>query len=297
VGRHESRSGREPGGGLTGGGWLGRAVRMLTAGLAVFRRYPGLSAIPVLSLLAAVAIAVGAVAASPFLLGVRWRSPGSAGFAVLVLAGLVVLCVIAFGSAALGRMIEEISRGVVPNSHDAIEHVLKHRRALLRWLLAEALPGIIVVLATAEVLSGRTSLSAMLWPLPSTLISATSFADKRYLMPSVILAEGLAYKEGRERVSHLARSAFDSRSGRGATGLAMLGCLLFAPAAVIVLGLHVKPTLVMVGCVVAWAIVAGVLLSALQAVYGVALYRFAADGVTIVPFGSEDLQAVFEKGS
>jgi hypothetical protein len=297
VGRHESGSGRESGGSRTGTGWLSRAVRMLTAGVAVFRRYPGLSAMPVLSLLAAALIAVGAVAASSFLFGVRWRSPGTASFTVLLVAGAVVLTVIAFGSAALSRMIEEISRGVVPNSHEAIEHVLKHRTALLRWLLAEALPGIFAVLGTAEVLSGRTHLSTTLWLIPSSLLSSTSFADKRYLMPPVILAEGLRYKQARERVTALARSSFHSRSGRGATGLAVLGCLLFAPVAAVVLWLHVKPSLMVVGCVVAWAIVAGVVLSALQAVYGVALYRFAADGVTIVPFGGEDLQAVFERGS
>jgi hypothetical protein len=270
---------------------------MLTAGLAVFRRYPGLSAMPVLSLLAAAAIAIGTVAASSLFLGVRWRSPGTVSLTVLIVAGLVVLTVIAIGNAALSRMTEEISRGVVPNSHEAIEHVLKHRKALLRWLLAEALPGSFAVLATAQILSGQTSFYRLLWLIPTNLLSATSFVDKRYLMPPVILAEGLPYKQARERVTELARSSFHTRTGRGATGLAVLGCLLFAPVAAVVLWLHVKPSLMVVGCVVAWAIVAGVVLSALQAVYGVALYRFAVDGVTIVPFGSEDLQAVFEKGT
>lgn len=287
------------------GGWLRRIVHTYAAALALLRTHSELWAMPLLSVLAGtvVALAISRLAFS----SAPGGNPGAAGTLLLLGGAIVIAIVVLLGNAAVMHSADQVLRGGTVSPF-AVRAGLRHGRALVCVLFSQLGGG--AWLVALGVVTVRTSpvgvdMGLMLGIALLSVVNPRGVMIS-YLLPPVIVLEGLGYRAGRVRMSELCLQTWKDED-RGYTGVGLVGSLLFGPVfGVVLIAVRVRSGDVVLGSALhgsvlvglaVWGLLVWAVTGAVQAVYRVVLYRFAAERIVLAPFTSEDLQFAFGKES
>jgi hypothetical protein len=302
VGKHDAPRGRQGGSQPAGparDGRVRRIARTYAAGARVVRGHPELWAVPVMAVI--VAGTFGVIAAMLFASHPVPRQGWVD--AVGIIAGAVVIAVVVMlSNVALVYVTDQVLRGKMVNPF-AIGVAMPHRMAVARCLISQAGGGVCMVMVTVLQLAW----GPFDWYTPVALVGGVSVlcnssgVKVSYLMPPIIALEKLRYRDAAQRLDELVRQTW--RKTNGSTGIAAAGTALFLPVLAVVLAAvwlasgrvdlaaaANRPALLIL---LGWGAVVWVLTSAVQAVYRVALYRFAVEGVAMPPFAAGDLELAF----
>lgn len=280
--------------------WPRRIARTFAAGLSVVRQHPELWALPVLAVIAAAG--VGAAGAWYFPAYHGSHQSGWADNVALAVVSMLVAVVLMLGNIALVQATDQVLRGGTVNPF-SIGAAKQHWPALARCVFGRSGIGVwVLVFGVLTAVTGPTDWATYI-SLSSTvlLLGGSSTVKESYLLPPIIVIEGLRYGEAQERLTALVRQTW--RGADGATGLVLAGLALYLPVLAIVLGAvwitsgridlagaAERPALLIV---LGWAALIWVLTCAVKAVYRIALYRYAVEGVALPPYAAGDLELAF----
>jgi hypothetical protein len=277
---------------------LENGFRLLAASWRVLRADRELLLLPLLSALASVALVVVTAA---WLFADEWRlirdgldpgPPGAFEYVVLALLTYAVTYVTIFFNVALICAADERMGGGDPTVGSALADARTHARAIAPWALVS-----VVVSAVLRAIEERAGLigrfAAGLLGLAWTLVT--------YLVLPVLVLEGVGVRDAIARSKELFVATW-GETVSGELGMSLVGFLavLAALPFLLFVGGGGQPELIVAAVVlgVAWVVIVSTVLSALNAVFRVALYRYAADGRPPDAFSDVDLGGVFpEKGS
>ncbi len=268
-------------------------LRLVRASWDVLRADREMLLLPVLSLVASIGLLAigfyGMFGGNVDLLraGGQLQVPGVADWiAFAVLGYLLSYCTIFF-NVALVCAADERMRGGEPTLRSALAQAGQNAVAIAPWaLVSVVVSGIIKAIEERGGFVGRIigGMLGLAWALIT------------YLVLPVLVLEGLTVREAITRSKELFVKTW-GETVSGEIGMGLIGFLAIAtPFPILfILGSGGSPDrrAIAVGVAVAWLLVVTVVMSALNIIFRVALYRYAADGETPEGFEDLDLGGVF----
>jgi Family of unknown function (DUF6159) len=262
---------------------IGRSVALFRISFRVLREHHGLTAFPLVSLLASLIVVAGFVGPVFGLMGSS-GNPGPAGYVILACGYVLLTCVTVFCNAALIHSANVALSGGTPSVRDGFAAAARRKGAVLAW---GAFSGTVSLLmrAAEQRLGPLGRIFAALGGLAWTMVA--------FIVLPVIVLEGTSPQAAARRSPELLRRTWGQQLG-AIIGIGSGTFLLWVPSLVLFIVLAVVGGAVgaVTGLVVCglWLLAVAVLAGALTGVYQTALYRFAADGVPPAAFAGADLQ-------
>lgn len=264
-------------------GKIGKTVELARASWGVLQADKELLLLPVLSFLTSAVVA--ATFAVPTLLVVDKESPVT--YVVAFLAYVVLAYVTIFFNAALVSAADERLRGGDPTLGSALRAAGRHAGRILPWAVVSAT--VSVVLRTLEERAGVFGRIA-------AAIAGIAWGLVTFLVIPVLVFEEIGVRDAIRRSGQLFKRTW-GENVVAQVGFGLLGFLATLPAILVIVLVAASGSgaliAVGIGVAVAWMIGVAVTLSALNAVFQTALYRYAADGDALGPFAGGTLHGAF----
>jgi hypothetical protein len=268
-------------------GRISRTIELAKASWQVLKADKELVILPILSLVATMAVAASFLA--PILLsgeGTNIEDPGTVGYVLLFVAYVVLAFITIFFNAALVHAANERLDGGDPTIGSALRGAAGRVHRILPWALVSATVSIVLrAIEERAGIVGRivSGIAGIAWSLVTFLVIPVLVIEDIGVVDAVKRSGAMFKRTWGENMA--------SQVGFGLLGfLAMLPALLIGAAAVAAGG-----TVAFFGIVVAvlWVLTVAMVLSALSGIFQTALYRYAAGMDTGTAFGSQDLGAAF----
>jgi hypothetical protein len=269
-------------------GRMARTWELAKASWQVLKADKELVALPVMSLVATLAVAATFLA--PILLtegGTAVQNPGGLGYVLLFVAYVVLAFVTVFFNAALVHAANERLSGGDPTLGSALRGALMRVGRILPWAIVSAT--VSIVIRAVEERAGALGRIA-------GAIAGVAWSLVTFLVVPVLVVEGIGVGDAVKRSGALFKQTWGenvtAQVGFGLVGfVAMVPAFLVAAATVSVGG---AIAVVGIGVAVLWVLTVAMVMSALSGIFQTALYRFAAGlGTTDGAFGEGQLQAAF----
>ncbi|MBU1225645.1 MAG: hypothetical protein KJ698_00345, partial [Actinobacteria bacterium] len=268
-------------------GRISRTIELAKASWQVLKADKELIILPILSLVATMAVAASFLA--PILLsgeGTNIEDPGTVGYVLLFVAYVVLAFITIFFNAALVHAANERLDGGDPTIGSALRGAAGRVHRILPWALVSATVSIVLrAIEERAGIVGRivSGIAGIAWSLVTFLVIPVLVIEDIGVVDAVKRSGAMFKRTWGENMA--------SQVGFGLLGfLAMLPALLIGAAAVAAGG-----AVAFFGIVVAvlWVLTVAMVLSALSGIFQTALYRYAAGMDTGTAFGSQDLGAAF----
>jgi hypothetical protein len=206
---------------------------------------------------------------------------------VLGLAAYALSYITIFFNVALVCAADDRMTGGDPTVGSALSDAWRHAAAIAPWALVSVI--VSVVLRAIEERAGILGrIAAGLLGLAWGLIT--------YLILPVLVLEGLTVREAIARSKDLfVRTWGETVSGEIGMSLVTFLAVLLALPPLLLIGGGGQPALILTAVLlgIAWVLLVAVVMGALNVVFRVALYRYAADGEAPDGFADLDLGTVF----
>jgi hypothetical protein len=267
-------------------GRISRTFELAKASWAVLKQDKELVALPVLSLLATLAVA--ATFLIPIISGGDAGALEDAGTGEYVLMGIayVVLAFITiFFNAALVHAANERMEGGDPTLGSALAGAMSRVHRILPWAIVSATVSIILQAieeragALGRIISGIAGLA---WSLVT------------FLVLPVLVIEDVGVVEGVKRSGSMFKRTWGENVA-AQVGFGLLGLLAALPAVLLVFAgfaMGEVAGVAMVVLAVAWILLVTMVISALSGIFQTALYRYA-NGKSAGAFGADELEQAF----
>ncbi len=264
-------------------GKIGRTMELARASWGVLQADKELLLLPVLSFLTSALVA--ATFAVPTLLVVDRQSPVT--YVVAFVAYVALAYVTIFFNAALVSAADERLRGGDPTIGSALRAASRHAGRIFPWA---------VVSATVSVLLRALEERAGVFGRIASALAGIAWGLVTFLVIPVLVFEEIGVGDAIRRSGQLFKRTWGENVA-AQVGFGLLGFLAVLPAILVVALAAASGSgaliAVGVGIAVAWMIGVAVVLSALNAVFQTALYRYAADGNVLGPFAGATLNGAF----
>lgn len=264
-------------------GKIGRTLELARTSWEVLRADKELLWIPILSFGAGTVVA--ATFAVPTVLVVDRESPLT--YAVAFLAYVALAYVTVFFNAALVSAADERLRGGDPTVGSALRGAAARAGRILPWA---------VVSATVSVLLRAVGERAGLLGRIAAGMAGIAWALVTFLVIPVLVFEDVGVGQAIRRSGQLFRRTW-GENVVAQVGFGLLGVLATLPALLAIVAVAATGSGVAIGVgiglAVLWMVGVAVFLSALNAVFQTALYRYAAEGAALGPFTTGDMSAAF----
>jgi len=268
-------------------GRISHTIELAKASWQVLKADKELLLLPVLSLLATIAVAASFLA--PILLagdGANLKNPGTVGYVLLFFAYVVLAFITIFFNAALVHAANQRLDGGDPTVGSALRGAAGKVHRILPWALVTATVSIILrAIEERAGVVGRivSGIAGIAWSLVTFLVIPVLVIEDIGVTDAVKRSGAMFKRTWGENVA--------AQMGFGLLGLvAMLPALLVGAAGVAAGGPLAG---IGIGIAVLWVLTVAMVLSALNGIFQTALYRFAAGVDTQGAFGSQDLGAAF----
>lgn len=268
---------------------ISRTLELARASWQVLKADKELILLPVLSLIATIAVAATFLA--PILLSgdaVALEDPGPVGYVLLFAAYVTLAFITIFFNAALVHAANERLDGGDPTLGSAIRGALMRVGRILPWAIVSAT--VSIVLRALEERAGAigrivSGIAGVAWSLVT------------FLVVPVLVIEGIGVGDAVKRSGALFKKTWGENVA-AQVGFGLIGFLAMLPAILVVVGAAAAGGAIAVlgvGVALVWILGVIMVLSALNGIFQTALYRYAA-GVAgeTGPFGSGELQAAFQ---
>jgi hypothetical protein len=264
-------------------GKIGRTMELAKASFEVLRADKELLLLPILSFVASAAVA--ATFLIPTLLVVDQESPLT--YVIAFIAYVALAYVTIFFNTALVAAADERLQGGDPTLGSALRGASQRAGRIFPWAVVSAT--VSVLLRTLEERGGifgriAASLAGLAWGLVT------------FLVIPVLVIEDVPVRDAIRRSSELFKRTW-GENVVAMVGFGLLGFLSILPA-VALIALAVTSgsgavAAVSVAVAVVWVVGVAVVLSALNAIFQTALYRYAADGTSVGPFTPDIMGSAF----
>lgn len=269
-------------------GRMARTWSLAKASWQVLKADKELIALPIISLVATIAVAAGFLA--PILLtssGTEIQDPGAAGYVLLFVAYVVLAFITIFFNAALVHAANERLSGGDPTLGSALRGALMRVGRILPWALVSAT--VSIVLRAIEERAGVVGRIVV-------GIAGVAWSLVTFLVIPVLVIEGVGVGDAVKRSGALFKQTWGENVA-AQVGFGLIGFLAMLPAFLVVaVTVAAGGAVVVIGVAVAvlWVLTVAMVLSALSGIFQTALYRYAAGvGSDAGAFGSTELQAAF----
>jgi len=264
-------------------GKIGRTLELAKASYEVLRADKELLVLPILSFLTSAVVAATFVV--PTLLVVDQESPITY---IVAFVGYVALAYVTiFFNTALVSAADERLRGGDPTVGSALRGASQRAGRIFPWA---------VVSATVSVILRALEERAGIFGRIAAGLAGIAWALVTFLVIPVLVIEDVPVREAIRRSGQLFKRTW-GENVVAMVGFGLLGFLAVLPGvAVIVLAALSGSGALMVIAIalaVAWIVGTAVVLSALNAIFQTALYRYAADGKAFGPFTPQIMGAAF----
>jgi len=268
-------------------GRITHTIELAKASWQVLKADKELLLLPVLSLLATLAVAASFLA--PILLsgdGVNIEDPGTVGYVLLFVAYVVLAFITIFFNAALVHAANERLDGGDPTIGSALRGAAGRVHRILPWALVSATVSIILrAIEERAGIVGRivSGIAGVAWSLVT------------FLVIPVLVIEDIGVIDAVKRSGAMFKRTWGENVA-AQVGFGLLGFVAMLPAFLIgAAGVAAGGTLAFVGIAVAvlWVLTVVMVLSALNGIFQTALYRYAAGIDSGAAFGGQDLNAAF----
>jgi hypothetical protein len=267
---------------------IARTIELAKASWQVLKADKELLLLPVLSLIATIAVALTFLA--PILLtggATAIEDPGPVGYALLFVGYVVLAFITIFFNAALVHAANERLGGGDPTLGSAIRGALLRVGRILPWAIVSATVSIILRAieeragALGRIVSG---IAGIAWSLVT------------FLVIPVLVIEGVGVGDAIKRSGTLFKKTWGENVA-AQVGFGLIGFLAIIPAFLVAAGAIAAGgaiAVIGVAAAVVWGLLVVMVLSALNGIFQTALYRHAA-GIEAGsgPFGAGELQAAF----
>jgi Family of unknown function (DUF6159) len=215
------------------------------------------------------------------------QAPTAVDWIVIALVTYALSYVTIFFNVALVCAADDRMTGGDPTVRSALSDAWRHAGAIAPWALVSVVVG--TILRAVEERAGTIGrIAAGLLGLAWALIT--------YLVLPVLVLEGLSVKDAITRSKDLfVKTWGETVSGELGMSLVTFLAVLVAVPPLLLIGGGGQPVMVAlaVALAIAWLIIVAVVMGALNVVFRVALYRYAADGEAPEGFAHLDLGHVF----
>jgi len=269
-------------------GRIARTWDLAKASWRVLKADKELLALPVLSLVATIAVAAGFLA--PILLtdrGTAIQDPGAVGYALLFLAYVVLAFITIFFNAALVHAANERLSGGDPTLGSAIRGAMLRVGKILPWALVSAT--VSIVLRAIEERAGVVGrviggIAGVAWSLVT------------FLVLPVLVIEDVGVGDAVRRSGEMFRKTWGENVA-AQVGFGLIGFVAMLPAFLLVAAVVAAGgaiAVIGIAAAVVWVLTVAMVMSALSGIFQTSLYRYAAglgggDGA----FAQGALQAAF----
>ncbi len=276
-------------------GRIRRGLHLTRVSWDVLRQDGSLLLLPVLSGLAAITV----VAATFF--GLFWDNAsalidgtttlrdtmGPGEWVTFAVVSYLLSYLSIFFNVALMCAADERMQGGDPTIGSALRAASEHARAIAPWAAVS-----VIVQSVIRAIEERAGIVGQI----IGAIIGVGWALVTYLILPVLIFEGVGVREAFTRSKDLFFQTWGEMvSGDiGMSVIAFCVSLLAVPSGLIIAA-GGEPTMIAIaiGFVIAWFIIVGAAFSAMNAIFRVALYRFATDGETPAGFEDVDLGDIF----
>jgi hypothetical protein len=277
-------------------GRISRTMQLARASWEVLKADKELIALPLLSLLATLAVGASFVIPLFWMGGGADDHPGWGALALGVLAYLVLAYITIFFNAALVHAANQRLEGGDPTVRSALRGAASRAGRLLPWALLSA--------TVSTLLRGLEQRAGMLGKVLSG-IAGLAWSLVTFLVIPVLVMEDLRVGDALRRSAGLFKGTWGENVA-ARVGFGLLGFLAVLPGILAIAGafalgsssgldgavtVGVNAPLLTVGIV--WILLVSLALSALSGIFQTALYRYAAGLPSQGAFASDDLQAAF----
>jgi hypothetical protein len=268
-------------------------LRIVRASWDVLRADREMLVLPILSLLATLGIA------ALVFIGLFWDdiqlvraggdllAPSVGDYIVLAVASYVLTFVAIFFQVAQVCAADERMSGGDPTLVSAIRGAASHASAIAPWaLLAMVVSMILRAIEERGGWIGKIAAGAL----------GLAWALITYLVLPILVIEGVGVREALRRSKDLFTTTWgETVSGEIGMSVVSFFLILAGLPVALLIGGGGQPELVIAATVlfVGWVLVVATVMGALNTVFRVALYRFAADGAAPEAFGEVDFASVF----
>ncbi len=264
-------------------GKIGRTIELARISWQVLRADKELLLLPVLSFLTSAVVAATFVV--PTLLVVDPESPIT--YVVGFVAYVALAYVTVFFNVALVSAADERLQGGDPTLGSALRGATQRAGRILPWAVVSAT--VSVLLRTLEERGG-------IFGRIASTIAGIAWALVTFLVVPVLVFEDVGVGDAIRRSGQLFKRTWGENVA-AQVGFGLLGVLAALPA---VLVIALAPATgsgaavgISVGAAVLWMVAVAVVLSALNAVFQTALYRYAAGGAALGPFTAGMMGSAF----
>lgn len=264
-------------------GKIGRTMELAKTSWVVLKADKELLVLPVLSFLTSAVVA--ATFAVPTLLVVDQESPVT--YVVAFVAYVALAYVTIFFNTALVSAADERLRGGDPTLGSALRGAAQRAGRIFPWA---------VVSATVSLLLRALEERGGIFGRIAAGLAGIAWALVTFLVIPVLVIEDVPVREAIRRSGQLFKRTW-GENVVAMVGFGLLGFLAVLPgiAVIALAAASGSGEVVGVGIVLAviWMVGVVVVLSALNAIFQTALYRYAADGDAIGPFTSAIMRSAF----
>ncbi len=274
-------------------GRIRRAWELLQASWSVLRYDRELLVLPILSALASIGL-IGLV-----FVGVFWddlqlvldnQQPGPMGpgtWVVLALTTYALSYIAIFFNVAMICAADERMSGGDPTIRSALAAARSHARTIAPWAL--------VAVIVQSVIRAIEERGGVVGQIAGTILGV-GWALVTYLILPVLVFEGVGVRDALSRSKDLFTRTW-GETVSGELGMSLIGffAVLASLPLLLLIGGGGQPVMVGIAIVlfVLWVLAVATVMSALNAVFRVAVYRYATDGETPEAFEAIDLGSVF----
>jgi hypothetical protein len=264
-------------------GKIGRTIELAKASLEVLKADKELLLLPVLSFLASAVVA--ATFLVPTLLVVDEESPLT--YVIAFVAYVALAYVTIFFNTALVSAADERLQGGDPTLGSALRGASQRAGRIFPWAIVSATVSVLLrALEERAGIVGRIAagLAGLAWGLVT------------FLVIPVLVIEDVPVRDAIRRSGQLFKRTW-GENVVAMVGFGLLGFLAILPAVALIALAVTSGNGAVAGIAVAvavvWMVGTAVVLSALNAVFQTALYRYAVDGEAVGPFTPEIMESAF----
>ena len=268
-------------------GRISRTLELAKASWQVLKADKELLLLPVLSLIATIAVAASFLA--PLVLSgdaTTIEDPGPVGYALLFVAYVVLAFITIFFNAALVHAANERMDGGDPTVGSAIGGAMGRIHRIFPWALASATVSVILrAIEERAGVVGRivSGIAGVAWSLVT------------FLVIPVLVVEDIGVVDAVKRSGTLFKRTWGENVA-AQVGFGLLGFVAVLPGLLVLAGgiaAGGSIAVLAVAVAVLWILLVAMVLSALNGIFQTALYRYAAEVDAPGAFGGHDLNAAF----
>ena len=268
-------------------GRISRSIQLAKASWEVLKADKELLLLPVLSLIATLAVAASFLA--PILLsgeGTSIEDPGTVGYVLLFVAYVVLAFITIFFNAALVHAANERMDGGDPTVGSALRGAASKVHRILPWALMSAT--VSIILRSIEERAGFVG------RIVSGFIGV-AWSLVTFLVIPVLVIEDIGVIDAGKRSGAMFKHTWGENMA-AQVGFGLLGFVAMLPAFLLIAGaIAAGEAIAGIGIAIAvlWILTVAMVLSALNGIYQTALYRYASETDPSGSFGGQDLGAAF----